>query len=49
MGADSDLYLDYVKYQMDILLYPAQDGSIVLYNGSNSIDDIRIGNSFCKL
>ncbi|KAG4413442.1 hypothetical protein IFR04_013419 [Cadophora malorum] len=42
-------FYDYVKYQMDILLYPAQDGSIVLYNGSNSIDDIRIGNSFLDI
>ncbi|KAL5324667.1 hypothetical protein ACEPPN_009215 [Leptodophora sp. 'Broadleaf-Isolate-01'] len=42
-------YLNYVKYQLDILLYPAQDGSIVLYNGSNSIDDIRIGHSFLDI
>ncbi|KAH8734490.1 cell wall glycosyl hydrolase YteR [Ilyonectria robusta] len=42
-------YLDYVKYGTDILLYPDQDGSILMYNKSNSIDDIRIGHTFLDI
>lgn len=42
-------YLDYVKFQMDMLLYPDWDGSIVLYNKSLSLDDIRIGHSFLDI
>ncbi|KAH7001253.1 glycosyl hydrolase family 88-domain-containing protein [Ilyonectria destructans] len=42
-------YLDYVKYGIDILLYPDQDGSILMYNKSNSIDDIRIGHTFLDI
>ena len=42
-------YLDFVKYQMDMILYPDWDGSIVLYNNSQSIDDIRIGHSFLDM
>lgn len=42
-------YYDYVKYGADILLYPAQDGSILMYNGSDSIDDIRIGHTFLDI
>ncbi|KAJ5035611.1 uncharacterized protein L3040_008076 [Drepanopeziza brunnea f. sp. 'multigermtubi'] len=44
-----DAKIDYVNRQIDMLLYPAWDGSIVLYNGSNSIDDIRIGHSFLDI
>lgn len=39
-------YLDYVKYGADILMYPAKNGEILMYNESNSIDDIRFGHTF---
>lgn len=42
-------YYNYVKYGLDILLYPAQDGSILMHNNSNSIDDIRIGHTFLDI
>lgn len=42
-------YLQYVKYGADILLYPAKDGSILMYNESNSIDDIRFGHTFLDI
>lgn len=42
-------YLNYVKYETDILLYPAKDGSVLMYNNSNSIDDIRIGHTFLDI
>ncbi|ORY58378.1 cell wall glycosyl hydrolase YteR [Pseudomassariella vexata] len=42
-------YYDYVRYQVDVLLYPTQDGTIALYNGSLSLDDIRIGHSFLDM
>jgi rhamnogalacturonyl hydrolase YesR len=46
-------YFEYVKYGTDILLYPGTngvpDGSILMYNGSNSIDDIRIGHTFLDI
>ncbi|KZL86557.1 cell wall glycosyl hydrolase [Colletotrichum incanum] len=42
-------YYDYVKHATDILLYPAQNGEILLYNNSNSIDDIRFGHTFLDL
>lgn len=42
-------YYDYVKHGADIVLYPAWDGSILLYNDSNSIDDIRFGHTFLDL
>ncbi|KAM0212006.1 hypothetical protein ACHAPQ_009215 [Fusarium lateritium] len=42
-------YLDYVKQGVDVLLYPEQDGTVLMYNNSNSIDDIRIGHSFLDI
>ncbi|CAH0045265.1 unnamed protein product [Clonostachys solani] len=42
-------YLDYVKKGADILLYPEWDGTILFYNNSNSIDDIRIGHTFLDM
>ncbi|KAF4311413.1 Six-hairpin glycosidase-like protein [Botryosphaeria dothidea] len=36
-------YYDYLKRHTDIVLYPAWNGEILLYNNSNSIDDIRFG------
>ncbi|KAK1544846.1 cell wall glycosyl hydrolase YteR [Colletotrichum paranaense] len=42
-------YYDYVKHATDILLYPSQDGEILLYNNSNSIDDIRFGHTFLDI
>jgi len=42
-------YLDFVKFQTDIILYPDWDGTIVLHNNSNSIDDIRIGHTFLDI
>jgi unsaturated rhamnogalacturonyl hydrolase len=42
-------YFNYVKYGADILLYPDEDGSILMYNKSNSIDDIRIGHTFLDI
>ncbi|KAI9911579.1 hypothetical protein PsorP6_009117 [Peronosclerospora sorghi] len=38
-------YYDYVKHAADLVLYPAWDGEILLYNKSNSIDDIRFGHT----
>lgn len=42
-------YLDYVKFQIDMILYPDWDGTILLHNNSQSIDDIRIGHSFLDI
>ncbi|KAL9943357.1 hypothetical protein D7B24_003141 [Verticillium nonalfalfae] len=42
-------YLDYVKHATDIILYPEWDGTILLYNNSNSIDDIRFGHTFLDI
>lgn len=42
-------YFDYVKHGADILLYPANDGNILMYNESDSIDDIRIGHTFLDM
>ncbi|TDZ53985.1 Unsaturated rhamnogalacturonyl hydrolase YteR [Colletotrichum trifolii] len=42
-------YLDYVKHAADVVLYPAWDGEILLYNNSNSIDDIRFGHTLLDL
>ncbi|KAL0260616.1 hypothetical protein SLS55_004306 [Diplodia seriata] len=39
-------YADYIKEHADMVLYPAWDGSILLYNDSNSIDDVRFGHTF---
>lgn len=39
-------YPNYVKRHADMVLYPAQNGEILLYNNSNSIDDIRFGHTF---
>ncbi|KAB2573701.1 Six-hairpin glycosidase-like protein [Lasiodiplodia theobromae] len=39
-------YYDYVKRHADMVLYPAWNGDILLYNNSNSIDDIRFGHTF---
>ncbi|PSN62435.1 cell wall glycosyl hydrolase YteR [Corynespora cassiicola Philippines] len=41
-----DKYRDYVKRHTDTVLYPAWNGEILLYNNSNSIDDIRFGHTF---
>ncbi|WZH45773.1 glycosyl hydrolase [Fusarium acuminatum] len=42
-------YFDYVKRGADILLYPEHDGTVLMYNNSNSIDDIRIGHTFLDI
>lgn len=43
-------YLDYVKHKTDIVLYPAWNGEdILLYNNSQSIDDIRFGHTFLDM
>ncbi|KAF5560680.1 cell wall glycosyl hydrolase [Fusarium napiforme] len=42
-------YFDYVKRGADILLYPEHDGAVLMYNNSNSIDDIRIGHTFLDM
>ncbi|KAH7063422.1 glycosyl hydrolase-like protein family 88 [Macrophomina phaseolina] len=42
-------YYDYLKRHTDIVLYPAWNGEILLYNNSNSIDDIRFGHTFLDL
>ncbi|KAF4435978.1 cell wall glycosyl hydrolase [Fusarium acutatum] len=42
-------YFDYVKRGADILLYPEHDGTVLMYNNSNSIDDIRIGHTFLDM
>ncbi|KAF5007140.1 hypothetical protein FDECE_6526 [Fusarium decemcellulare] len=42
-------YFDYVKHGADILLYPENDGTVLFYNNSNSIDDIRIGHTFLDM
>ena len=43
-------YLDYVKHKTDIVLYPAWNGEdILLYNDSQSIDDIRFGHTFLDM
>ncbi|KAJ4163121.1 hypothetical protein NW754_014544 [Fusarium falciforme] len=42
-------YFDYVKHGADILLYPEHDGTVLFYNNSNSIDDIRIGHTFLDM
>ncbi|KAL1643703.1 hypothetical protein SLS58_004718 [Diplodia intermedia] len=39
-------YADYIKEHADMVLYPAWDGTILLYNDSNSIDDVRFGHTF---
>ncbi|OJD35582.1 cell wall glycosyl hydrolase [Diplodia corticola] len=39
-------YASYITRHADLVLYPARDGSILLYNDSNSIDDIRFGHTF---
>ncbi|KAF4974593.1 hypothetical protein FZEAL_8520 [Fusarium zealandicum] len=42
-------YFDYVKHGADVLLYPEHDGTVLFYNNSNSIDDIRIGHTFLDM
>ncbi|EOD52640.1 putative cell wall glycosyl hydrolase protein [Neofusicoccum parvum UCRNP2] len=42
-------YFNYVKHHTDIVLYPAWNGDILLYNNSNSIDDIRFGHTFLDM
>ncbi|KAI8211127.1 Unsaturated rhamnogalacturonyl hydrolase YteR [Colletotrichum sp. SAR 10_76] len=42
-------YYNYVKHYADVILYPAWNGEILLYNNSNSIDDIRFGHTFLDL
>ncbi|POS73101.1 cell wall glycosyl hydrolase YteR [Diaporthe helianthi] len=42
-------YKAYIEEHVDIQLFPANDGSILLYNNSNSIDDIRFGHSFLDM
>lgn len=42
-------YLDYVKYGADTLLYPYEDGRILFYNESDSVDDIRFGHTFLDI
>ncbi|KAI3396284.1 hypothetical protein diail_12367, partial [Diaporthe ilicicola] len=39
-------YAAYIQKHVDLQLYPAWDGEILLYNNSNSVDDIRFGHSF---
>lgn len=42
-------YFDFVKHGADILLYPEYDGTVLMYNNSDSIDDIRIGHTFLDM
>ncbi|KAH6693401.1 glycosyl hydrolase-like protein family 88 [Plectosphaerella plurivora] len=43
-------YLDFVKHKTDITLYPAWNGKdILLYNNSQSIDDIRFGHTYLDM
>lgn len=42
-------YRDYVKRHADTILYPTWNGEILLYNNSNSIDDIRYGHTFLDM
>lgn len=42
-------YLDYVTRHANHILYPAWDGSMLLHNNSNSIDDIRFGHTFLDI
>lgn len=44
-----DKYKAYIEKHVDIQLYPANDGSILMYNNSNSIDDIRFGHAFLDM
>lgn len=42
-------YAAYLARHVDIQLYPGYNGDILLYNNSNSIDDIRFGHSFLDM
>lgn len=42
-------YAAYIQKHVDLQLYPAWNGDILLYNNSNSIDDIRFGHSFLDM
>lgn len=44
-----DKYAAYIEKHVDIQLYPGYDGDILMYNNSNSIDDIRFGHSFLDM
>lgn len=42
-------YSAYIQKHVDIQLYPGFTGDILMYNNSNSIDDIRFGHSFLDM
>lgn len=42
-------YAAYIANHVNIQLYPAWDGSILAYNNSNSIDDVRFGHTFLDM
>lgn len=42
-------YAAYIAKHADIQLYPGWTGDILLYNNSNSIDDIRFGHTFLDM
>lgn len=44
-----DKYAAYIQKHADIVLYPGFNGDILLYNNSNSIDDIRFGHTFLDM
>ncbi|KAF5963176.1 hypothetical protein FBULB1_13581 [Fusarium bulbicola] len=45
----NEKYFEYVKRGADILFYPEHDGTVLMYDNSNSIDDIRIGHTFLDM
>lgn len=44
-----DKYAAYIEKHANIVLYPGWTGEILLYNNSNSIDDIRFGHTFLDM
>jgi unsaturated rhamnogalacturonyl hydrolase len=44
-----DKYKAYIEKHVGIQLYPANNGNILMYNNSNSIDDIRFGHAFLDM
>lgn len=42
-------YAAYIEKHANIVLYPGFNGDILLYNNSNSIDDIRFGHTFLDM
>ena len=44
-----DKYAAYIEKHANIVLYPGFNGDILLYNNSNSIDDIRFGHTFLDM